>query len=98
MQVKGFGPNLTRAVMDWRASCERRFTFNPNTAVTEADRNAVRAKYTARRKAIEGMLAAGPTELASFTQTTTARANQLRAQAENAARELAQARADLSAL
>lgn len=98
MQVKGFGPNLTRAVMDWRASCERRFTFNPNTAVTEADRNAVRAKYTARRKAIEGVLAAGPGELTTFTQTTSARANQLRAQVEIASRELAQARADLSAL
>lgn len=98
MQVKGFGPNLTRAVMDWRASCERRFTFNPNTAVTEADRNAVRAKYTARRNAIEGMLAAGPAELSGFSQTTAARANQLRAQAENAARELAQARADLTAM
>jgi DNA-binding helix-hairpin-helix protein with protein kinase domain len=98
MQVKGFGPNLTRAVTDWRASCERRFTFNPNTAVTEADRNTVRAKYAARRRAIEGMLAAAPAELAGFTQTATARANQLRAQTENAARELAQARADLAVL
>jgi DNA-binding helix-hairpin-helix protein with protein kinase domain len=98
MQVKGFGPNLTRAVMDWRASCERRFTFNPNTAVTDADRNAVRAKYTARRRAIEGTLAAGPAELAGFTQTATARENQLRAPTESAARELAQARADLAEL
>jgi DNA-binding helix-hairpin-helix protein with protein kinase domain len=98
MQVRGFGPNLTRAVVDWRASCERRFTFNPNTAVTEADRNAVRSKYAARRRVIEGVLSVAPAELASFTQTATARANQLRAQTENAARELAQARADLAVL
>jgi len=98
MQVKGFGPNLTRAVLDWRASCERRFTFNPNTAVTEADRNVVRAKYIARRRTIEGMLAVAPTELAAFNQTAIVRANQLRPQAESAARDLAQARADLALL
>jgi DNA-binding helix-hairpin-helix protein with protein kinase domain len=96
MQVKGFGPNLTRAVMDWRASCERRFTFNPSIAVTDADRKAIYAKYAARRKAIEGMLAAGLSELSGFSQTTAAQASQLRAQAENAAQELAQARADLA--
>lgn len=98
MQVRGFGPNLTRAVMDWRASCERRFVFNPNAAVTETDRNTVRAKYAARRRTIEGVLSAAPAELAGFTQAATARANQLRAQAENAARALAQARADLGML
>lgn len=98
MQVKGFGPNLTRAVMDWRASCERRFVFNPNTAVTDSDRNAVRAKYVARRRAIEGMLTTAPAELKSFAQTSTALVNHLRAQAENAAQALAQARADLAML
>jgi DNA-binding helix-hairpin-helix protein with protein kinase domain len=98
MQVKGFGPNLTRAVTDWRASCERRFTFNPSTAVTEADRNVVRVKYVARRRSIEGLLAAAPAELSGFTQTAVVLANQLKAQAANAASALAKAKADLAML
>ncbi|VED14885.1 putative chaperonin [Escherichia coli] len=28
-QVKGFGDHLTQAVIDWKASCERRFVFRP---------------------------------------------------------------------
>lgn len=96
MQVHGFGPNLTRAVLDWRASCERRFHYNPNLAVSDADRNAVRAKYAARKTALEAQLLAGAGELTSFTNTAAARVNQLKAHAENAARVLAQARADMA--
>ncbi len=46
-QVKGFGDHLTQAVIDWKASCERRFVFRPNEAITPADRQAVMAKMTA---------------------------------------------------
>ncbi len=47
-QVKGFGDHLTQAVIDWKASCERRFVFRPNEAITPADRQAVMAKMTAQ--------------------------------------------------
>ena len=96
MQVRGFGPNLTRAVLDWRASCERRFQFNPNLAVTDNDRNAVRAKHAVRKKSLEPQLSAGAAELTSYTSMAKNRLDQLRMQAETAARVLAQTRADLA--
>ena len=98
MQVRGFGPNLTRAVLDWRAGCERRFQYNPALAVTDSDRNAVRVKHAARRKAIELKLIAGVQELISLANMAKARLNQLGPQAEFAAKALAQARADLAML
>jgi DNA-binding helix-hairpin-helix protein with protein kinase domain len=98
MQVRGFGPNLTRAVLDWRAGYERRFQYNPALAVTDSDRNAVRVKHAARRKAIELKLVAGVQELISLANMAKARLNQLGPQAEFAAKALAQARADLAML
>jgi DNA-binding helix-hairpin-helix protein with protein kinase domain len=98
MQVRGFGPCLTRAVLDWRASCERRFTFNPATAFTEADRLAVRTKFAARRRAIEGILTSAPAELQQFVHGAGVCASQLRPQLEQAAKGVAQAKADLAAM
>jgi len=98
MQVRGFGPNLTRAVLDWRASCERRFQFNPNLAVTDNDRNAVRAKHAVRKKSLEPQLSAGAAELTSYTSMAKNRLDQLRMQAETAAKVLAQTRADLAVI
>lgn len=61
--VRGFGDVLTRAVVDWKKSCERRFVFDPRNAVSEADKNAVRAKVATRMRVIEGLLGQGPAEL-----------------------------------
>jgi DNA-binding helix-hairpin-helix protein with protein kinase domain len=63
LAVRGFGEVLTGAVVDWRKSCERRFVFDGRNAVTEADRNAVRARVATRRRAIEGLLLSGPNDL-----------------------------------
>ncbi|NAR27638.1 protein kinase YegI, partial [Escherichia coli] len=65
-QVKGFGDHLTQAVIDWKASCERRFVFRPNEAITPADRQAVMAKMTAKRHRLESTLTVGATELQRF--------------------------------
>lgn len=98
MQVRGFGESLTRAVFDWKASCERRFTFNPAAAVSRSDRDTVRAKYAAKRASIERVLAAAPAELQQFRQRARSSFALLQPQLEAAAQKLAQAQADLSAL
>lgn len=98
MQVRGFGESLTRAVLDWKASCERQFTFKPNTAVSQADRDAVRIKYAAKRVALEQTLAAAPAKLQQFCQEAPAQFASLKPQLEAAARKLAQAQADFSKL
>lgn len=98
MQIRGFGESLTRAVTDWKASVERRFVFNPATAVSETDRNAVRAKIGARKSAIAATMVGGVSELQRFKQAAVSRANALQPQLEQAAKQLAQAKSDLSLL
>jgi DNA-binding helix-hairpin-helix protein with protein kinase domain len=98
MQVRGFGQGLTRAMLDWRASCERGFRFDPNTAISDADKNAVRAKFAVRKATLAGVLSNGPSELQRFRQSATTKATTLIPQIARAAIELAQAEKDLSLL
>ena len=95
-QVKGFGDHLTQAVIDWKASCERRFVFRPNAAVTPADRQAVMAKMTAKSQRLEAELTEGAAELQRFRLHAPARTMPLMAPLHQAAGKLAQAQADLS--
>lgn len=98
MQVRGFGDSLTRAVTDWKASCERRFVFNAANAVSAADRDAVRAKFGARKVTIEAALMRGAGELQGFRQRAASQMAVVQPQLEAAARRLAQAEKDLSVL
>ncbi|KIF83050.1 hypothetical protein [Noviherbaspirillum autotrophicum] len=96
--VKGFGDVLTRAVVDWRKACERKFVFNPSQAVTETDRNAVRGKILARKKVIEAALSAAPAELQRMRQEANGKITAIQPQLHAAANALAQAKADLALL
>jgi DNA-binding helix-hairpin-helix protein with protein kinase domain len=96
LQVRGFGEGLTRAVIDWKVSCERRFIFNPANAVSVADENAVRAKFGTRRATLEASLGAGSTQLQRFRHQATSRSAALQPKLEEAAQRLAQAEKDLS--
>lgn len=98
ISVKGFGEVLTRAVVDWRKACESRFVFNPNLAVTEADKNAVRAKIATRKRTLEITLNAGAAELQRLSQDMINKANMLRSELQVASQKLAQAQADLNAI
>jgi DNA-binding helix-hairpin-helix protein with protein kinase domain len=98
MQVRGFGQGLTRAMLDWRAGCERGFTFNPSTAVSDADKNAVRAKFAGRKATLAGVLSNGPADLQRFRQSASGRSSALQPQILRAGLKLAQAEKDLSLL
>jgi DNA-binding helix-hairpin-helix protein with protein kinase domain len=95
ISVKGFGEVLTRAVVDWRKACERRFVFNPNLAVTEADKNAVRSKIATRKRTLEITLNAGAAELQRLRQDMITKANTFSPRLKAASKKLAQAQADL---
>ncbi|EGO8360394.1 hypothetical protein EYW98_13235 [Escherichia coli] len=95
-QVKGFSDHLTQAIIDWKASCERRFVFRSNEAVTLADRQAVTAKMAAKRHRLEAALTEGAAELQRFHLHASARAMPLMEPLRQAAEKLAQAQADLS--
>ena len=94
--MRGFGKNLRQAVMKWRRACESKFVFDPRLAVTKADKNAVRARLAARKRALEIKLTAGVAELQRLRQETVNKANTLRPLLQEASQNLAQARADLS--
>jgi DNA-binding helix-hairpin-helix protein with protein kinase domain len=96
LQVKGFGESLTRAVIDWRLSCERQFMFNPAAAVTEADKNIVRAKFGARRTSLERALTGGAAELRQIAQAASARTASLQPKVDERSKQLAQAQLDLT--
>jgi DNA-binding helix-hairpin-helix protein with protein kinase domain len=98
LQVKGFGESLTRSITDWKASCERRFVFNPAAAVSEADKNTIKAKFGARKSALAASLGGGAAELERFRQTATSKAISLQPSLDQAARKLAQAKSDLALL
>lgn len=97
-QVRGFGERLTTAMMDWRKSCERRFTFNPSQAVSDAERAQVRSKFAAKKASIEARLSNGAAELQRFSSEGMMKATSLKTQAEWAAQKLSQAQADFAAL
>jgi DNA-binding helix-hairpin-helix protein with protein kinase domain len=95
-QVKGFGESLTRAMLDWRSSCENRFRFDPSNAVSAADKNVVRIKYGSRKLAIESALRNGPQALRKSHQDAVAMATILQPQLNQSAAIVAQAIKDLS--
>lgn len=97
-QVKGFGPGLTQAMIDWRASCERRFVFNRSQAVTDTDRQVVRSDIYMRRVVIESILTGAPSELEGIVQKGAKQAAELHRQLVSAVQHAEQARADLKVL
>lgn len=96
MQVRGFGDGLTRAVTDWKASCERKFVFNSANAVSAADKSGVQSKIGARKIRIEAAIMQGVGELQDCGRRATSQLATLQIQLEGAARKLAQAQKDVS--
>ena len=91
-EVRGFGPELTAAVLAWRRSCESRFAFNPKLA--DAAQDAVRRQCLSQKRGLEAVLTAGPGEL----QGVATAQQRLGVSLMSAALALAQAQADLAAV
>ncbi len=98
ISVRGFGEVYTRAVVDWRKSCERRFVFNPQIGVTEVDKNFVRRRVADRRSRLELLLLNGPLELDECRRESESNVSRLTAELKNTMRKVKQAEADLSVL
>jgi DNA-binding helix-hairpin-helix protein with protein kinase domain len=92
--VKGFSAALTRSVVDWKKACESRFVFNPQKAVTQADKNAVRARILAHQRMIENTLLAAVQDLQQFRLQAIRKTPALMPLLNRAAEKLAQAQAD----
>lgn len=94
--LRGFGDALTGAMVAWRATCERRFVFDPSRSVSPADIAAVRTNIAVRRNALQALLASGAAELQRLARDSQNRTQAQEQQLVSAGQRLAQARADMS--
>ena len=98
LQVRGFGEQLTKNMLSWRAGCERRFKFNPSDSGLRADEAHVRGKYAGRRAEIERTIANGKHLLETEARRTEQHRQALYPAVTKAAEQFAQAQADLALL
>jgi DNA-binding helix-hairpin-helix protein with protein kinase domain len=61
--VPGFGPKRMSVLLAWRKNVERRFTFNPNEAVSPTEIALVDQRYQRRRHDLESVMTAGVEQL-----------------------------------
>lgn len=94
--IPGFGPGLTRNLLDWRNAIERRFVPIAGAAPSPQDVNAVNSKVSAMKAKLEQQLRDGAAQLQNVRHEVLARQNHAKGALEAAAHALAQAEADLA--
>ncbi len=82
--VPGFGPVMQRRLLDWRASVERKFNFDPNKGVDPRDTAKVEADILAEKKNLEAKLLKGPAELTQLRAQILAARDRLRQRVDQA--------------
>ena len=98
LAVPGFGSVALSNLKNWRSQQERRFRFDPNKGVDQADKNAVERIILTEKISLERRLNEGLSKLTVSSHHILTRRRTLLAQAEQAAGDLAQAEADLQCL
>lgn len=98
IQVPGFGPALTKRLLDWRVGLERRFRFNPAAGVDPRDVTDMDRSIQQRKAEIEAALRKGSAELQQIKAAIQTRRQALEGALCQAARELGQAESDLRAI
>jgi DNA-binding helix-hairpin-helix protein with protein kinase domain len=98
LNVAGIGQARYATLMAWRDGVERQFRFDPTAGVNPADVKAVEHKFMIRRTEIERTLLRGKAELDHVRRRAEQTNARLQARAVDAARQLAQAKADLSVM
>jgi DNA-binding helix-hairpin-helix protein with protein kinase domain len=97
LAVPGFGRVALSNLKNWRNQQERRFRFDPNKGVDQADKNAIERIIVTEKISLERRLNEGLSKLSVSSHHILVRRRTLQAQAEQAAHDLAQAEADLRA-
>jgi DNA-binding helix-hairpin-helix protein with protein kinase domain len=92
--IPGFGPTNMSHLLNWRATCEARFRFEPNRPVPPVEIQRLNLKITTLRSDLWSQLQSGPTALSSLSAGAQGRYLQLQGQLEIAVSRKAQAEAD----
>lgn len=93
--VPGFGPTLTYELLNWRASLERNFIFDPNKTTQLTELIQLQNRYSQRLLPLEHALRTGVAELETIKKDVEERRRTLVVQAEQLRRDLEQAEADV---
>ena len=65
--VPGFGPHLTRTMLDWRSNVERAFVYNTRVPVPKSDIAELDRKISQKQTKLVQELVAGPTTLKTIS-------------------------------
>jgi DNA-binding helix-hairpin-helix protein with protein kinase domain len=98
IKVAGIGQARCAALMAWRTAVEQRFRYDPTAGINPADVKAIDHKIMIRRTEIERGLLRGKAELDHVRRRAEQSDTRLQERAADAARQLAQARADLGVM
>ncbi len=95
--VPGFGPVLTRELVEWRARLLRNFRFNPRTAIPPEEVRALEDGDAALREELQARLRNGASELIEIVSRADAELRAAERDVGGLVMALAQARADAAA-
>ncbi|KAK43926.1 MULTISPECIES: helix-hairpin-helix domain-containing protein [Burkholderiaceae] len=94
--IKGFGERLTKELVQWRRSLEKRFVFDPSKGVDPADMAVLQQRYALIRKQLEALLVSGPAQLRRVVAETERQRVLLQDMLVNAETQVAQAELDFA--
>jgi len=94
--IKGIGPVLRRALMDWRESVERSFSFDTKKAIPQHELRSLHMHFDTRRKAVKRELNSGVETLSRIAMGTRRKCEELATSAARLMPTLAQARPDVA--
>jgi DNA-binding helix-hairpin-helix protein with protein kinase domain len=97
VKVPGFGPMRSARLMDWRASIEARFRFNPRQQIDPRHIARVEQDILSEKRRIEDRLRSGSVELRTISGQLLAARQHMRPQVEAAYASYLQATADFEA-
>jgi DNA-binding helix-hairpin-helix protein with protein kinase domain len=95
LRIPGFGPANLSHLLNWRASCEARFRFDPSRPIPPVELQRLNLKFATLRSDLLTKLKSGPATLSGMSAGAQGRHLQLQGQLEIAVQRRGQAQADL---
>jgi len=97
LRVPGFGPALTREMVNWRRSVEAKFRFDPRKGIDPQEIAALDRDIDNTKRKLQNNLMNGPQALEQIRAHILAQRQVMKPQLDAAAKALAQARANVKA-
>ncbi len=95
MNIDGFGPTYTSALLDWKRTIQNKFKFRPRQKIPNVDRNTILARYLRKREELEDVLASGRYSLELLWNQMQDQKSRYQQRLEATALEAKQAEADV---